>query len=141
MAFNRERMLFSKTPKPFTLQVPLVCNKCNLINNQECDEHDGIIEDVPLKLVGIPWAKLNYLKSQCVSFDEKQQTHFDSQQYLQECLKLMIVEAPWGATDDIFLVQVDGPLGTELEKIIPSAYETPTEDSKKEEPFSEIKKE
>jgi hypothetical protein len=123
MAFNRERMLFSKAPKDVEIKVSLPCTICNRLNNTECGEgHDGGVEVVPIQVIGIPWAKLNYIKSQCVSFDDKQQTHFDSQQYVAECLKVMIVNAPWGATDDIFLIQVDGPLGAELEKLIPSAY-------------------
>lgn len=139
--FNKERMLFSRAPTPFTLHVNLPCTICRTRDNDDCVEHDACVEDIDIQIVGIPWAKLNYLKSQCVSFDEKQQTHFDSQQYIQECLKLMIVEAPWGKTDDIFLLQVDGPLGTELEKIIPSAYEKTEQGEKKGETFSEIKKE
>ena len=50
----------------------------------------------------------------------------------------MVVEAPWGATDDMFLLQVGGPLGAELEKLIPSAYGS--NDEEEEENIDAIKK-
>ncbi len=142
MAFNREKMMFSRTSKDVELNVPVKCDFCFKVNNLECDpdKHNGNIERIDLKIIGIPWAKLNYIKSQCISFNDKEQTRFDSQQYLSECLKQMIVEAPWGNTDDIFLMQVGGALGAELEKIIPNAYGT-QDDSQKENDFATIKKE
>ena len=140
MGFNKERMFVSKEEKEVELQVPLTCTKCDRINNPECgDEHDGELSTFTILVTGIPWAKLNYIKSQCVSFDEKQQTHFDSQKYVSECLKAMIVKAPWGDTNDIFLMQVGGPLGTALEGIIPSAYGGEDEDAADN--FNSIKKE
>lgn len=138
MAYKQNRMLYSRAPKEVTLHVKVKCLTCQAIDNSECVEHDGGIEDVELKVVGIPWAKLNYIKSQCVSFDENQQTHFDSQQYVSECLKNMIVEAPWPKTDDVFLLTVDACLGAELEKIIPTAYESDSKDMEKN--FVETKK-
>ena len=139
MAFNRERMLFSKAPKDVEIKVSLPCTICNRLNNTECGEgHDGGVEVVPIQVIGIPWAKLNYIKSQCVSYNDKQETQFDGQQYINECLKIMVVDAPWGATDDIFLLQVGSILGAELEKLIPSAYGANDEE---EESVSDIKKE
>jgi hypothetical protein len=42
---------------------------------------------------------------------------------MRETLKVMIVEAPWGATNDMFLMSIDQHLGKALEEIIPSAFE------------------
>ena len=142
MGFNREKMFFNRTPKDIEIDVFLPCGTCNKVYNIECpvEIHDGSVEKVPLQVVGVPWAKRNYIKSQCVSFNDKQQTHFDSQQYIAECLKLMIVKAPWGNTDDMFLLQVGDALGDALEKLVPSAYNI-EENMVPEESFSEIKKE
>jgi len=142
MAFDRERMMFNRVAKDVELHVPVVCTECNRINSTQCETHNGGIEDVPIKVAGIPWAKLNYIKSQCVSYNDKTETQFDGQQYINECLKIMIVDAPWGATDDMFLLQVGGALGVELEKLIPSAYGTnDEEDEDIEETLATIKKE
>ena len=130
MAFDRERMMFNRVAKDVELHVPVVCTECNRINSTQCETHNGGIEDVPIKVAGIPWAKLNYIKSQCVSYNDKTETQFDGQQYINECLKIMIV------------LQVGGALGVELEKLIPSAYGTnDEEDEDIEETLTTIKKE
>ena len=139
MAFDRERMMFNRVAKDVELHVPVVCTTCARHASTKCQTHDAGVEDVPIKVAGIPWAKLNYIKSQCVSYNDKQETQFDGQQYINECLKIMVVDAPWGATDDMFLLQVGGPLGAALEKLIPSAYSAT--DAEDEESFSDIKKE
>jgi hypothetical protein len=138
MAFDRERMMFNRVAKDVELHVPVVCTTCARHASTKCQTHDAGVEDVPIKVAGIPWAKLNYIKSQCVSYNDKQETQFDGQQYINECLKIMVVDAPWGATDDIFLLQVGSILGAELEKLIPSAYGANDEE---EESVSDIKKE
>ncbi len=138
MGYSSDRMLFKRNPKDVVLKVSLNCTVCGRFVNSNCEVHDASVEDVEIKVVGIPWAKLNYIKSQCVSFDEAKQTHFDGQQYINECLKIMITEAPWGKTDDMFLLQVGKALGDELETIVPSAYQ---EDNTSMQDFSEIKKE
>jgi len=140
MAYNPERMKFNRTPKPVELKVPMPCTVCDFVTNAECTEHDGAVEIIPITVVGVPWAKRNYIKSQCISFDENQNTHFDSQQYAAECLKIMIKEAPWGITDDVFLIQVGDELGAALETLLPSiGVEEKNKDAG--ESFSDIKKE
>jgi hypothetical protein len=130
-------MLFKRTPKDVTLNVKLLCDGCGLLNNAACNEHNGCTEDIEIKVIGVPWAKLNYIKSQSISFDENKKTYFDGQFYLNECLKQMIIEAPWGKTDDMFLIQVNKSLGDELEKLIPNPYSESNADSQD---YSEIKK-
>ena len=50
------------------------------------------------------------------------QTSFDGDLYVRECLKEMIIEAPWGRTTEAFLVSIDERLGTALEAIVPTAF-------------------
>ena len=130
-------MLFNRQPRDVTLNVKLLCDVCDRIENPECEKHNGCFEDIKIKVMGIPWARLNYIKSQSVSFDDQKRAHFDGSFYINECLKQMIVEAPWGKTDDMFLLQLDEPLGKELEGLVPSAYG----EKSTAQDFSEIKKE
>jgi len=139
MAYNPERMKFNRTPKPVELQVNMPCTICNLVHNEECLEHDGSVEDIHITVVGVPWARRNYIKSQCISFDDQQNTHFDSQQYTNECLKIMIKEAPWGETTDTFLIQVGDELGAALETLLPKIGEEQNKETG--ETFSDTKKE
>lgn len=140
MTYNPDTMLFKKTPREVVLQVKVDCQQCGLFFNDNCGEHNTSIEDVPIMVVGIPWAKLNYIKSQSIKFDDDGKTQFDGQGYYNECLKQMIIEAPWGETTDLFLLQVGEHLGGALEKIVPSTTGNKDEDKKKQD-FSEIKKE
>lgn len=139
MAWNKDRMLFNGQTKPISLDVTLECTICNKVENNACEAHDATVEQIDLVVKGIPWARLNYFKSQSVHFDEDRKTHFDTNYWVHSCLKEMIVEAPWGKTDDIFLIQVGNGLGSALEKIVPTAFgeshTVPTEES-----FSELKK-
>jgi hypothetical protein len=48
---------------------------------------------------------------------------FDMDTYMRETIKAMVVEAPWGVTNDMFLMSIDQQLGKALEDIIPSAFE------------------
>jgi|TARA_R110000824_G_scaffold305618_1_gene493417 hypothetical protein len=139
MPYKPDRMKFDRTPKPVELHVNMKCTICSLVNNDDCKDHDGGVELIDITVVGVPWAKRNYIKSQCISFDDNQNTHFDSQQYTNECLKIMVKEAPWGVTDDIFLIQIGDELGAALEGILPKIGEEQNKDTG--ETFSDIKKE
>ena len=44
------------------------------------------------------------------------------QLYVRECLKAMIIDAPWGRTTEALLVSIDSRLGTALEAIVPKAF-------------------
>ena len=49
---------------------------------------------------------------------------FNGDLYIKECLKEMIVEAPWGRTSEVFLSSIDSRLGAALEALVPSATES-----------------
>jgi len=40
----------------------------------------------------------------------------------KECLKAMIVSAPWGETNDTFLISINDELGKALEALVPQAF-------------------
>jgi len=83
---------------------------------------DGEVIELPLKLRGLPWSLKNQKISLSVKWDDSGQTSFDGDFYIRECLKWMIVEAPWGETTDSFLGQCGPELGTALENLVPKAF-------------------
>lgn len=70
----------------------------------------------------IPWSVKNQIISQAMRWDTDGNGHFDSDLYLREVLKQLIIEAPWGTTDDVFLSQVSDSLGAALEELAPKAF-------------------
>ena len=94
---------------------------------------DGELIEIPLKLRGLPWSLKNQKISLAVKWDDSGQTSFDGDYYIRECLKWMIVEAPWGRTTETFLLSIDSRLGAALEQLVPNLVGT-------EENTDEIKK-
>lgn len=71
----------------------------------------------------LSWSKRNQLLSKCLILDPGgNSTSFNGDLYVRECLKEMIVEAPWGRTTEAFLVSIDERLGGALEKLVPNAF-------------------
>ena len=70
----------------------------------------------------IPWSLRNQLISKALRWDENNIRTFDADLYLRECLKALIVQAPWGNTDDMFLSQVGDELGAALQDLVPKAF-------------------
>ena len=76
-------------------------------------------EVLKLKVRSIPWSKRNQIRATAIKWDTAGRLIFDGDYYLRECLKYMIVEAPWGITSDIFLSQINDILGAALETLVP----------------------
>ena len=83
-------------------------------------------DELVLTVKDMAWSKRNRIISSCVSWDNVGQTNFDGDAYVRQCLKEIIVNAPWGATTEAFLVRINADLGTALETLVPSAFETNT---------------
>ena len=69
-------------------------------------------------------SKRNQLISKCLEWGQGGTTSFNGDTYVRECLKEMIVEAPWGRTTEAFLVSIDERLGGALESLVPKAFGT-----------------
>ena len=83
----------------------------------------GDTEDkVELTIKQLSWSKRNQLISKCLTWVDGNQTSFNADLYVRECLKDMIIEAPWGRTTEAFLVTIDERLGTALETLVPNAF-------------------
>ena len=58
-----------------------------------------------------------------MKWDTNGGTVFDGDAYVRECLKEIIVEAPWGRTTESFLISIDHRLGGLLETLVPKAFD------------------
>ena len=79
-------------------------------------------DELEISVKQLSWSKRNQLISKCLKFSQGGQTSFDGDLYVRECLKEMIIEAPWGRTTEAFLVSIDERLGTALEALVPTAF-------------------
>ena len=91
-------------------------------------------EEFEVKTRNLSWSKKNQIVSKHVKWTSEGISNFDTEGYMRDILKEIIVEAPWGKTTETFLVSIDSRLGTALEKIVPTAFEDSAipEDKKKE---------
>ena len=80
------------------------------------DEFDVVVKPMS-------WQLKNELIANCMKFDTDGNSSFDSGNYIKEVLKAIIVEAPWGQTNDEFLDSINSDLGSALEKLVPSAFD------------------
>ena len=119
--FDSSKYLTKNNGQAVDLIVTNDCYVCEMVDNSDCDAHNGYEDTIPIRVRRIPWSKKNQLVAQCIRWSESGNTVFDADLYMRESLKYMIVEAPWGATNDVFLSQVDMALGTALESIVPKA--------------------
>tara|TARA_R110000824_G_scaffold236442_3_gene425125 strand:- start:7513 stop:7884 length:372 start_codon:yes stop_codon:yes gene_type:complete len=83
---------------------------------------EGTGDDFDVTVKQLSWSKRNQLISGCLKWSESGDSSFDGDKYVRECLKEMIVEAPWGKTTEAFLITIDERLGTALESLVPKAF-------------------
>ena len=83
---------------------------------------EGTEEEFELTVKQLSWSKRNQLISKCLEWQQGGNTNFNGDLYVRECLKEMIIEAPWGRTTEAFLVSIDERLGGALESIVPKAF-------------------
>ena len=101
-------------------------NKYKIANRtvQRTLEVEGAEFSVTVK--PLSWAKRNHILSNAMTWDTDGATKFDGDIYVRECLKEMIVDAPWGKTTELFLISIDERLGNALETLVPSAFGSDT---------------
>ena len=82
-----------------------------------------------VKRKDLSWSRKNQLVAKAMAFGgQTEGMSFDADYYVKECLKAMIVEAPWGETTDVFLISINDELGKALESIVPRAFGDGDED-------------
>ena len=92
----------------------------NYIENVTIPETGDTFE---VELKPMSWSRRNKIVSRCLKIDGGGNNSFDGDYYMKECLKEMIVQAPWGPTTESFLVAIDSRLGAALEALVPQAFD------------------
>ena len=72
----------------------------------------------------LSWSKRNQILSKAMTWTTDGGSRFDGDTYVRECLKEMVLDAPWGKTTELFLMSIDDRLGGVLETIVPQAFGT-----------------
>jgi len=90
---------------------------------------DGTKESFEISVKPLSWSKRNQLISKNLNWDSTGTTSFSADGYVRDCLKDMIVEAPWGRTTESLLLSFDERLGGALEKLVPKAFGEDAEDT------------
>ncbi len=101
--FNVDKYRISSSPEKRTLTI------------------DGTSFDVTIK--PLSWSMRNQILSRSLKWDNSGNTNFDGDAYVRECLKEMLIDAPWGRTTETFLVSIDSRLGGLLETLVPKAFD------------------
>jgi len=110
-----------------------------MISNQVEEREVELGNDTfTVKVKDLSWSRKNQLVAKAMAFGGKVEgMSFDADYYVKECLKAMIVEAPWGDTTDVFLISINDELGKALESIVPRAFGDGDEDEETTENLSE----
>ena len=80
-------------------------------------------DEIEVKVKPLSWSRRNKIVSKCLRVSETGNS-FDGDLYIRECLKQMVMEAPWGATNESFLTTIDERLGKALETLVPQAMDS-----------------
>ena len=104
VGFDYNKYLISHDPETRTINIP------------------GTDESFEVSVKTISWSKRNQIISKNLHWDTSGNTSFSADGYVRDCLKEMIVEAPWGRTTEALLLSFDDRLGTALETLVPKAF-------------------
>ena len=110
---SKEKAMASFDVTKYTVSTDLKTEKVKI---------DGTGDSFEVSVKALTWAKRNQLISKHLNWDAGGATNFDGDGYVRDCLKEMIVDAPWGKTTETFLNSIDDRLGTALEAIVPKAF-------------------
>ena len=96
-------------------------------------------ESFDVSVKPLSWAKRNQFISRNLQLSTNGSSGFNADGYVRDCLKEMVVDAPWGRTTEAFLLSIDDRLGGALETLVPKAFTEDAEASTEE--IDEVKKE
>jgi len=89
----------------------------------------GTDDSFEISFKQLSWSKRNQLISKNLNWDNTGNTSFSADGYVRDCLKEMIVDAPWGRTTESLLLSFDERLGAALETLVPKAFGDAGEDT------------
>ena len=120
MPYDSNIYLTKRDVKEIEKSISFFCKECSKVENPDCLNHNGRVDVLKFKIRDIPWSKRNQILSAALSWDGNDMRHFDGDYYVSECLKFIIIEAPWGPTNDLFLTTIGEELGGALESLVPT---------------------
>jgi len=89
----------------------------------------GTKDSFEISVKNLSWSKRNQLISKNLNWDNTGNTSFSADGYVRDCLKEMIIDAPWGRTTESLLLSFDERLGAALETLVPKAFGEGSEDT------------
>ena len=99
-------------------------------------------DEFEITVRALSWSRRNQILAKSLKWSSDGQTNFDGDLYTRNCLKEMIIDAPWGRTTEAFLLSIDERLGNALETVVPRAFgNTDDSDEATLDKTDEIKKE
>ena len=111
---NREKR------KQVIIEVPLACEQCEQFVNNNCQEHNADVEEINIVIRPITWMRQHEIRATSYELNAQTQTvQFSMSSYVSNCLEEMVVDAPWGLTNGIFLATVTPEFGSALETLVP----------------------
>ena len=123
----------SKKAKTSQAKAPFDVSKYMVSNQVEEREVELADEKFTVTIKDLSWSRKNQLVAKAMAFGGKTEgMSFDADYYVKECLKAMIVEAPWGKTTDTFLISINDELGKALEVLVPRAFGSEDDDDEDE---------
>ena len=113
-----------KTAKPFNFQTYQISQQpeTQLVTVVETGDKFEI------KIRALSWSRRNQILAKSLKWTSDGQTNFDGDLYTRNCLKEMVIDAPWGRTTEAFLLSIDERLGNALELVVPKAFGTAATD-------------
>ena len=112
--FNFQDYQISQQPTPRTIKVGLTGDEFEITTKE------------------LSWSRRNQILAKSLKWTADGQTNFDGELYTRNCLKEMVLDAPWGRTTEAFLLSIDERLGSALETIVPRAFGVDPEESTEE---------
>ena len=82
----------------------------------------GTKDSFEILIKPLSWSKRNQLIAKNLTWDSNGSTSFGADGYVRDCLKEMIVDAPWGRTTESLLMSFDEKMGAALESLVPKAF-------------------
>ena len=115
--------LFNQRDKRTTVvvEIPIPCDFCGQYDTI-CDEnkHNSELEEISLVVKPMSWMKQQEIRANSYQLDAKTQSvQFDMLSYISASLEDIIVDAPWGNTNAIFMATIGPELGAALETLVP----------------------
>ncbi len=124
-----QKYMIDKTPKTIKMSLAF-CKECGKNGiNDACEEHCADCteeEELELTIKELSGPRRDAILTRSLFWDTDGNTRFEVDYYNKTCLREVIVNAPWGQTNEIFFAQLGPDLYEALKTIVPKPFATGT---------------